>query len=81
MPRRKSLVTVIRDRFGNRCRTPGRPVAAPVVLSLGRGRPHHDLLRRLCAILAQPRGPMAFGGDLMLTAAGPDGIPVAERRT
>src|SRR5881409_4218167 len=26
-------------------------------------------------------GAMAFGGDLMLTAAGPDGIPVAERRT
>jgi len=33
---------------------------------------------------AAPRPPpaaMAFGGDLMLTAAGPDGIPVAERRT
>src|SRR5436309_5038545 len=26
-------------------------------------------------------GAMAFGGDIMLTAAGPDGIPVAERRT
>ena len=33
-----------------------RPVAAPVVLSLGRGRRHHDLLRRLRAILARSRG-------------------------